>query len=80
MSMKMYTVRFFLLDHEDDVSGEMFHFIMVSSNRNKIPRHLCFFAGKYLPPEILYSKMFFFSRTSFCQPIFKMFSAHFATN
>ena len=51
-------------------------FLMVLSDHNEIQR-ISNVAGKYLLPL----HVFFFDLTVFvCQPIFKNFAAHFATN
>ena len=75
MLMKMHGFRKYLLDHED------FFFCNDFEQPLQNTENLKFFAGKYLPPlhEIFVQEIpiqnFFI-----CQPIFKIFAAHFATN
>ena len=77
---------FYLIKRMLSLVSHLYHFILVLSNHNEISRNFIF-AGKYLPPfhDIYYRTSLFknvLTRTFFfiCQPIFKLFAAHFATN
>ena len=78
MIVKMHIFREILPDHEDFVSGMSF----VSIYNNFEQSGLNSKNLKFLR-EILYRKSLFkivFDHIFICQPIFKIFAAHFATN
>ena len=88
MIMKMLCFRKCLLDHEDffsDVSLVSFCYAFEQPLQNTDNLFFCVCENIYLPyMRVLYRNSLFknvFDQNSFiCQPVFKMFAAHFATN
>ena len=86
MIVKMRIFRDFLLDHEDFVSGMSFVSFYNDFEQSLLNLNLKFLRENIYLPSIrfLYRKSLFkivFDQNFFiCQPIFKIFATHFATN